>query len=93
MDNKACLEVYGLRKEVIMKNKKYIAKSVMWFFLWSYIITIQKDAIIISKIANDLESVRFLLFVYVMNFMSMYSLSKNLNTYFWLKFMEDKKND
>ena len=76
-----------------MKNKKYIAKSVMWFFLWSYIITIQKDAIIISKIANDLESVRFLLFVYVMNFMSMYSLSKNLNTYFWLKFMEDKKND
>lgn len=76
-----------------MKNKKYIAKSVMWFFLWSYIITIQKDAIIISKIANDLESVRFLLFVYVMNFLSMYSLSKNLNTYFWGKFMEDKKND
>lgn len=76
-----------------MKNKKYIAKSVMWFFLWSYIITIQKDAIIISKIANDIESVRFLLFVYVMNFLSMYSLSKNLNTYFWGKFMEDKKND
>lgn len=93
MDHAPCMEVYGLRKGVIMKNKKYIAKSVMWFFLWSYIITIQKDAIIISKIANDIESVRFLLFVYVMNFLSMYSLSKNLNTYFWGKFMEDKKND
>lgn len=76
-----------------MNNKKYIAKTVMWFLLWAYVITIQEDAIIISKIANNLESVRFLLFVYVMNFLSMYSCSKNLNTYFVGKIMEDKKND
>lgn len=92
MDYTSCMEVYGLREGDFMKNKKYIAKAVMWFLLWAYVITIQVDAIIISKIANDLESVRFLLFVYVMNFLSMYSCSKNLNTYFCGKSMEDKND-
>lgn len=93
MDNKACLEVCGLWKGAIMKNKKYIAKSIMWFLLWLYILSIQKDAIMISKITKDFEVICFSIFVAIMNFLSVYYCLKNINTYLWEKIMEDNKND
>lgn len=76
-----------------MKNKKYIAKSIMWFLLWLYILSIQKDAIMISKITKDFEVICFSIFVAIMNFLSVYYCLKNINTYLWEKIMEDNKND
>lgn len=76
-----------------MKNKKYIAKSIMWFLLWLYILSIKKDAIMISKITKDFEVICFSIFVAIMNFLSVYYCLKNINTYLWEKIMEDNKND
>ena len=92
MDYASCLGVYGLWEGDFMKNKIYIAKSIMWFSLWFYIDTIQRDAIIIAKITKDLESVCFLLFVATMNFISIYSCLKNINAYLCEKIKEDEND-
>lgn len=76
-----------------MKNKKYIIKSIIGFLLWLYISSIQKDVIIISKITKDFEIICFSIFVAIMNFLSIYYCSKNINTYLWEKIVEDNKND
>lgn len=94
MDYTSCLEVYRLWKGAIVKNKKiYIAKSIMWFLLWLYISSIQRDVMIISKITKDFEIICFSIFVAIMNFLSIYYCLKNINTYLREKIMEDNKND
>lgn len=93
MDNKACLEVYGLRKGDYMKNKKYIAKSILWFLLWLYVNNLQRDAVQILKITKDFEIICFSIFVAIMNFLSIYYCLKNINAYLLEKIMEDNKND
>lgn len=93
MDHKECMEVCGLRKGDCMKNKKHIAKSILWFLLWLYVNNLQRDAVQILKTTKDFEIICFSIFVAIMNFLSIYYCLKNINEYLFKKIMEDNKND
>ncbi len=73
----------------MMKNKKYIAKSILWFLLWLYVNNLQRDAVQILKITKDFDIAFFVIFVASINFFSICSCLKNINTYFWEKIMEE----
>ena len=93
MDYASCLEVLGLWEGDFMKNKIYIAKSLIWFFLWLYTLSIQRDVVIIFKIAKNFEIICFLLFITTMNFISIYSCLKNINEYLLERIIKEDEND
>lgn len=74
-------------------HEKNIAKSILWFLLWLYVSNLQRDVVQILKITKDFDIVCFVIFVASINFLSIFSCLKNVNTYFWEKIMEDNEDD